>query len=256
MKLPFQKEKELRLAIYRILGYYPHNIQLYQQALLHKSVNHRNESGRPVNNERLEFLGDAILDAVAADIVYQHFPRKREGFLTNTRSKLVQRETLNRLAEEMGIVRLITSSSSHSSHNSYVAGNAFEALVGALFLDRGYHACETFFQKKILDKSINLDRLAKQEVNFKSRLIEYCQKRKIDFSFEMIENETDDDGNPIFTFQVFINNQPAGVGTGYSKKESQQHAAQETLEMIRQHEIDLTPPQNTEPTSDDNPVTA
>lgn len=99
-------------------------------ALLHKSIMHRNSKGKPVNNERLEFLGDAVLDAVVGDIVYQHFPGKREGFLTNTRSKLVQRDTLNKLAQEMGINQLILSNGHSSSHNSYMGGNAFEALVG------------------------------------------------------------------------------------------------------------------------------
>ena len=99
IRLPFRKEKELFLALRHIIGFYPHEISYYQQALMHKSVARRNAKGKPVNNERLEFLGDAILDAIVGDIVYQHFPGKREGFLTNTRSKLVQRETLNRLAK-------------------------------------------------------------------------------------------------------------------------------------------------------------
>ena len=103
IKLPFRKEKELYSSLHAILGFYPHDISYYKLALMHKSVMRRNAKGRPVNNERLEFLGDAILDAIVGDIVYRHFPGKREGFLTNTRSKLVQRETLNRLAKEMGI---------------------------------------------------------------------------------------------------------------------------------------------------------
>lgn len=103
IKLPFRKEKELYLSLYQIIGILPHNLSYYQTALLHKSVAHRNAKGKPVNNERLEFLGDAILDAIVGDIVYEHFPGKREGFLTNTRSKIVQRETLNHLAKELGI---------------------------------------------------------------------------------------------------------------------------------------------------------
>lgn len=140
IRLPFRKEKELYSSLYHVIGLYPHNISYYKLALMHKSVARRNAKGRPVNNERLEFLGDAILDAIVGDIVYEHFPGKREGFLTNTRSKLVQRETLNRLADEMGITNLVLSSGHSSSHNSYMGGNAFEALVGALYLDRGYDA--------------------------------------------------------------------------------------------------------------------
>ena len=100
MKLPFRKEKELYSSLFNVIGFYPHDISLYKQALLHKSIAKRNEKGRPVNNERLEFLGDAILDAIVGDIVFRHFEGKREGFLTNTRSKIVQRETLNKLAQD------------------------------------------------------------------------------------------------------------------------------------------------------------
>lgn len=146
IKLQFRKEKELYFSLYKIIGFYPHDISLYKLALMHKSMFKRNEKGKPINNERLEFLGDAILDATVGDIVYRHFPGKREGFLTNTRSKLVQREMLNKLAQEMGINLLIRYSSHGSSHNSYMGGNAFEALVGAIYLDRGYDACMRFMK--------------------------------------------------------------------------------------------------------------
>lgn len=172
MKLPFRKEKELYSSLFNVIGFYPHDISLYKQALLHKSIAKRNEKGRPVNNERLEFLGDAILDAIVGDIVFRHFEGKREGFLTNTRSKIVQRETLNKLAQEIGISQLIMSNGHSSSHNSYMDGNAFEALVGAIYLDRGYEACMRFMKKRILSQLINLDKVAYKEVNFKSKLIE------------------------------------------------------------------------------------
>ena len=141
IKLPFRKDKELFLSLHRITGIWPHHIEYYKIALLHSSIARRNEKGKPMNNERLEFLGDAVLDAVVGDIVFRHFPGKREGFLTTTRSKLVQRETLNHLAKEMGINKLILSSGHQSGHNSNMAGNAFEALVGAIYLDKGYDAC-------------------------------------------------------------------------------------------------------------------
>ena len=136
IKLPFRKDKELFLSLHRITGIWPHHIEYYKIALLHSSIARRNEKGKPMNNERLEFLGDAVLDAVVGDIVFRHFPGKREGFLTTTRSKLVQRETLNHLAKEMGINKLILSSGHQSGHNSNMAGNAFEALVGAIYLDK------------------------------------------------------------------------------------------------------------------------
>ena len=149
IKLLFlKKDKELYLKLKQILGFYPHNIELYKTALMHKSIMHRNNKGKPVNNERLEFLGDAVLDAIVGDIVYRRFPGKREGFLTNTRSKLVQRETLGKLANEMGVTNLVMSSGRSQSHNSYMGGNAFEALVGAIYLDRGYDTCMRFMKKR------------------------------------------------------------------------------------------------------------
>jgi ribonuclease-3 len=235
MKLPFRKDKELYLSLYKILGFYPHNIQYYKVAMLHKSVARRNakRGQKPVNNERLEFLGDAILDAIVGDIVYRHFPGKREGFLTNTRSKLVQRETLNRLADEMGVTNLVKSAGHISSHNSYMGGNAFEALVGALYLDRGYDACMRFMKKRILAQMINIDKVAYKEVNFKSKLIEWSQKNRIEVSFDILEQKKEESGSPKFRYVVTIEGLQGCEGEGYSKKESQQKASKATLEKLR-----------------------
>ena len=233
IRLPFRKDKELYLSLYNVIGFYPRDISHYKLALMHKSVMHRNKKGKPLNNERLEFLGDAILDATVGDIVYRHFPGKREGFLTNTRSKLVQRETLNRLADEMGISRLIMSSGRSSSHNSSMGGNAFEALVGAIYLDRGYDACMRFIERRILGKMINIDRVAYKEVNFKSKLIEWCQKNRIKMRFELIKQEKDSQGNPVFKFAVVLETVKCSEGSGFSKKESQQLASKLTLERLK-----------------------
>ena len=233
IKLPFPKEKELYVSLYRIIGFYPHNIELYKTALLHKSIARRNEKGKPVNNERLEFLGDAILDAVVGYIVFKHFPGKREGFLTNTRSKLVQRETLGRLAQEMGINELILSNSRGQSHNSYMGGNAFEALVGAIYLDRGYDACMRFMQNRILKQMINIDKVAYKEVNFKSKLLEWTQKNRVRMEFRLLNQEKDKQGSPTFCYQVVIEGIEGCKGNGYSKKESQQMASKLTLEQLR-----------------------
>lgn len=235
IKLPFRKEKELYLSLYTILGFYPRNIELYQMALSHKSIHFKNKKGKPVNNERLEFLGDAILDAIVGDIVYKHFPGKREGFLTNTRSKLVQRETLNKIAQEIGLSRLIYSSGRNFSHNSYMAGNAFEALIGALYLDRGYNLCMRFMQKKILTKMVNIDTVAYKEVNFKSRLIEWAQKNKMNIAFNLLEQKKDDEGNPVFKYCVVLEGIKCNSASGFSKKESQQLASEETLEYIKKN---------------------
>lgn len=233
IRLPFRKEKELYSSLYDIIGFYPHDISFYKLALMHKSVMRRNAKGKPVNNERLEFLGDAILDAIVGDIVYQHFPGKREGFLTNTRSKLVQRETLNKLAQEMGINQLILSSGHTSSHNSYMGGNAFEALVGAIYLDQGYNACMRFMNKRILAQMINIDKVAYKEVNFKSKLIEWSQKNKVRLTYEQVLQEKDKNGNPIFEFKVVLEGVEGCAGRGFSKKESQQLASKLTLDKLK-----------------------
>ena len=233
MKLPFRKDKELYLSLRQIIGFYPHDIGYYKLALMHKSMFKRNAKGKPVNNERLEFLGDAILDATVGDIVYRHFPGKREGFLTNTRSKLVQRETLNRLAQEMGINQLILSNGRSSSHNSYMGGNAFEALVGAIYLDRGYNACMEFMRKRILTQMINIDKVAYKEVNFKSKLIEWSQKNRVRIDFRVLSQEKDKTGSPVFNYQVMLETVEGCTGTGFSKKESQQMASKLTLERLR-----------------------
>ena len=257
MKLPFRKDKELYLSLYNIMGFFPRDISYYKLALMHKSMYKRNSKGKPVNNERLEFLGDAILDAAVGDIVYRHFPGKREGFLTNTRSKLVQRDTLNRLAQEMGLNRLILSSGRSSSHNSYMGGNAFEALVGAIYLDRGYDACMEFMSKRILAQMINIDKVAYKEVNFKSKLIEWSQKNRVRIDFKIVSQEKDKTGSPMFCYQVMIEGIEGCSGTGYSKKESQQLASKLTLEKLRKEPqfIDLVFAAKTERTKmEETPV--
>lgn len=249
IRLLFRKDKESYFCFYKILGLYPRNIQLYQQALLHKSTSIRSEKGRPLNNERLEFLGDAILDAIVGDIVYKHFEGRREGFLTNTRSKIVQRETLNKLAVEIGLDKLVKYSTRSSSHNSYMYGNAFEAFIGAIYLDQGYERCKRFMEEKIFKNYIDLDKMSRKEVNFKSKLIEWSQKSKVEVSFELIEQFLDEDYNPMFHTEIRIEGISAGKGTGYSKKESQQNAAQAALKKIKndasfKEQIEATKAQN------------
>ncbi|KAA6352579.1 Ribonuclease 3 [termite gut metagenome] len=217
-----------------MLGFYPRDVRVYEQALLHKSVLVLSEQGHQMNNERLEFLGDAILDAIIADILYTYFENKEEGFLTNTRSKIVQRETLNKLAVEIGLNKLIKSSAHSASHNNYnIYGNALEALVGAIYIDQGYKRCKKFIEQRIIKPYIDLEQLSRKDVNFKSKLIEWCQKKKVEISFELIEQFFDNQSNHIFQTEVLIEGLSAGIGSGYSKKESQQNAAQMALKKIK-----------------------
>lgn len=263
IRLPFRKDKELISALYDIIGFYPHKTAYYKLALMHKSLGHRSTAediidddkskkygkksdkskskgkdnrkglGRKLNNERLEFLGDAILDAIVGDIVYHQYPGKPEGFLTNTRSKLVQRETLGKLAQQMGISKLILSSGRSASHNSYMGGNAFEALFGAIYLDRGYDACYKFWEERILGRYLNIDRVAYKEVNFKSKLIEWSQKNRINLQFRLEDQSKDENGSPVFKYTVVLETVDGDSGVGFSKKESQQHASEKTLKRLK-----------------------
>ncbi len=234
VRLLFRKDKESYLRFYKILGFYPRNISYYEQALLHKSTSVRTEKGRPLNNERLEFLGDAVLDAVVADILYKKYEGKREGFLTNTRSKIVQRETLNRLSAEIGLDKLIKYTTRQLSHNSYMGGNAFEALIGAIYLDRGYAACKDFMEHRIIGPHINLEKLSRKEINFKSKLIEWSQKNHFEIVFELVNQTQEQQGcSPTFESEVLIEGISSGKGTGYSKKESQQEAAHKAMSKIK-----------------------
>ena len=234
LRLPLQDDKELRRSLQQIMGFYPRNIEHYKIALTHKSSGQRNDKGKPLNNERLEFLGDAMLDAVVGHIVFERFKGKREGFLTNTRSKLVSRDSLGKLAHEMGLDELIQSKGQQQrSHNSYMAGNAFEALVGAIYLDQGYDAVRRFMEKRILKQMVNIDKVAYKEVNFKSKLLEWTQKNRVRMEYRMLKQSKDDKGSPIFGFQVYIEGVEGGKAQGYSKKEAQQLSSKETLERLR-----------------------
>ena len=270
IKLPFRKDKELYSALYDILGFYPRKITYYKVALMHKSLGHRataeelkvlegknkggnsrkdekygkkgkkgnqrdkkSRLGKQLNNERLEFLGDAILDAVVGYIVYRRFPGKPEGFLTNARSKMVQRETLGRLAKEMGITKLIMASGRSSMHNNYMGGNAFEALVGAVYLDRGYAACMQFWEHRVMGKYLNVDKVAYKEVNFKSKILEWTQKNRVNIDFRLEEQSMDKNGSPTFIYTVVLEGVDGCTAEGFSKKESQQRASEETLKKLR-----------------------
>lgn len=235
VKLTFQRNAQFRKAIYNVLGVYPHDINLYREAVAHKSRQYRGRKGqeKPVNNERLEFLGDAILEATVSDVVFRHFPDRSEGFLTNTRSKLVQRDTLNRLAVRMGILDLIHANTHSSSHNSYMGGNAFEALVGALYLDHGYKAVQRFVEKRMMEpEMLSIDDTARRETNFKSKLLEWAQKNKLRCEYRL-DAETTKEGSPSFEMSVVIEGIEAGNGTGFSKKQAEQEAARKALSRLR-----------------------
>lgn len=226
--------KEPYLSFYNILGFYPDRIDLYKEAMTHRSSSIRSKKGKWVNNERLEFLGDAILDAIVADILYKKFEHKKEGFLTSTRSRIVQRETLNRLAMELGIDKLIVSSTRNLAHNTNIYGDALEALIGAIYLDQGYRVAKKFVYETMIKQHLSIEKVLKSEVDFKSRLIEWGQKNKVEVRFEVTESTYDAQNNPVFVSCVKVAEVEVGSGKGYSKKESHQMAAKVAIKKLRE----------------------
>ena len=178
-----QRKEELYFPLKIILTFSPRNLELYKQALLHKSMFQMDEAGNEINNERLEFLGDAIIEAVVSNYLFRKYRKEQEGFLTTMRSKMVRRSTLGKLSKDIGLDKLVKASVSAESHNSYIGGNAFEALVGAAYLDRGYRCCQRFFMSLIERGYLNPKSLEQNEQNFKSLLLEWCQKYHLEIEF-------------------------------------------------------------------------
>ncbi len=237
MKLLAVKDKELYVFIQGITGFYPRNIELYELAFIHRSKPVQRPDGTWVNNERLEYLGDAVLDLVVADYLYHRYPEKHEGFLTSTRAKIVQRDSLNRIGQAFHLETHVKASAHSASHNSYISGNAVEALVGAVYLDRGYHVAHDFIVNHIIGDNLNIDDLVNTEKNFKSRLIEWTQKYRVTIEFELLDTFTDGSGNPVFKTGILLGGIFAADATGYSKKESHQGASQKALERLKENAI-------------------
>ena len=233
IKLLTAKDKGLYVFIHGITGFYPKNINLYKLAFVHRSMPVKDADGNWVNNERLEYLGDAVLDLVVAAYLYDTYPDKHEGFLTSTRAKIVQRESLNKIGKIFHLEQHVKASAHSSSHNSYISGNAVEALVGAIYLDQGYDKARKFIVKKIISENLNIDDIVNTEKNFKSRLIEWTQKYHVRIDYELVDTYNDAENNPIFRTAVLLGGIFAADATGYSKKESHQGASKKALERLK-----------------------
>lgn len=250
--------KEPYLLFYNVLGFYPDKIEYYHLAVRHKSVSLPTDNGNLLSNERLEFLGDAVLNSVITDILYHRYENEREGFLTNTRSKIVKRDSLNQLAMEIGLDKLMKVTRYVNTHtNNNIYGNALEALMGAIYLDYGYKQCKKFIEERLLNSFINLDSIAENEVNFKSKLIEWCQKNKLEANFLLLNETLTGANKHSFESQLTINNTAICTGIGSSKKESQQQASRIALAMIDENpelseQLKETPSQQDSP-SDNSP---
>lgn len=234
------REKSFCRDLQDILGFMPHDLSIYHEALRHGSINYQTGVYAGKNNERLEYLGDAILGAVTSDILYHKYPKRNEGFLTKARSMMVRRETLNKIAHEIGLEKLICAALNYNkkSHNCSISGNAFEAFVGAIYLDRGYKYSYRFIEKRVFNAKsaqFNVEELATKEVNYKSSIIEWCQKYHYQYSF-LFDGQEDTSEGSLFHSSLIICGILAGQGKGYTKKESHQQASLEALNNIRNNQ--------------------
>lgn len=234
-KAYFSSDKKLYTSLRNMLGFYPRNIDLYKLAFRHKSAAQELKRGVKDSNERLEYLGDAILSAVIAHYLFQTFPYKDEGFLTKMRSRLVSRTQLNKLAMKLGVDQLIESNVEGSPRNKSISGDAFEALIGAIYLDRGYSVAQKFILNRIIKHHIDIDEVESTETDFKSKLIEWVQKEKKEVRFEVLE-EIGQGHERQYLVEVVIDNKPQGRGQHFSKKKAEQQAAEETLRLLGEME--------------------
>lgn len=225
VKALFSADKELSQSLKNIFGFYPGNIFLYQLAFKHKSAANETLNGYKLSNERLEFLGDAILSAAIADYLFKKFPYKNEGFLTEMRARIVSRASLNKLAQKLGLDQLVNYSKDNKAIYRSVNGDAFEAFIGALYLDKGFVFTRRIIITRIVDMHIDLESLEKTDVNFKSKMIEWAQKEKCQLEFVML-GETGEGYNKMYNVRVVIDQTPYGEAKDFSIKGAEQLAAE------------------------------
>lgn len=221
----FGKDRKFYAAIDDMFGFIPHNIELYKLALIHKSASVTLDDGRQINNERLEFLGDAVIESVTSDYLFIEFPDQNEGFLTQLRSKMVSRQSLNEVAKRLKLDTHVITHSSASFSQKHIYGDAFEAMMGAIYLDQGYNFVNRLLINRIFGDYLRTGALLEEETDFKSRLIEWCQKNHHTIRFITSHDRSYSSSHPVFICKVLIDDIEAGYGSGDSKKEAEQHAA-------------------------------
>jgi ribonuclease-3 len=219
----FSADKEFIFSLRNLLGFTPNNISLYKLAFSHKASAEEHASGIKLSNERLEYLGDAILGAVVADLLFKKFPFKEEGFLTEMRSRIVNREHLNKLAMKIGVDHFMANSNSVKTRSVY--GNAFEALIGAIYMDKGYRVTQRFIINRIIQHHVDVEELENLDANFKSKLINWAQRERKAVTFELIE-EIDNGGKRLLKVCVKVDGEEHGQGEDFSKKRAEQIAAE------------------------------
>lgn len=226
----FSQNKKLYTAISQVLKYRPKNLGLFKLALTHKSASYKIYNKHSINNERLEFLGDSVLNTIVAEWLYQYYPDSDEGFLTQMRSKLVSRDNLNRIASEVSLNKIVFSELDRFPCKN-VMGNAFEAVIGAIFIDAGYDNTRRHLHKYLFLPYINLSSFEQYIIDYKSKLIEWSQKNEMEVVFEEEEYIQKKSNKPLFHSDVKISDKILGSGKGNSKKEAQQEAAKQAFDL-------------------------
>ncbi len=228
LRVYLSPDKILYESLFRILGFYPGNIALYKLAFRHSSAAQLIKVGVKDSNERLEFLGDSIIGSVVADYLFKKFPFKDEGFLTKMRSKMVSRAKHNHIAIHLGLNKFIEVDNGRfkSSQPSSISGDAYEALIGAIYLDKGYKAAQIFILKRIINVHIDMDEVETKEIDFKSKFIEWVQKEKKDFRFEVV-NEAGTASDKQFVIQLIVENEIVGTAQHFSKKRAEQMVSEQ-----------------------------
>ncbi|MCD4682485.1 MAG: ribonuclease III [Bacteroidales bacterium] len=227
-------DKNLYYSIRNIFGFYPRNIYLYQLAFRHKSAAKEILNGIKISNERLEYLGDAVLSSIVADYLFKKFPYKEEGFLTEMRARIVSRSRLNKLSKKLGFDRLIKSETVNK-HSKYLHGDAFEAFVGALYIDRGYKFAKRILINRVIEVHFDIDKLENENVNYKSQLIEWSQKEKIPVEFKVLDEIGNGYGKQ-YLIEVMIDKKIYSNGRDYSIKGAEQIAAGKAMEKLESEE--------------------
>ncbi|WP_310594013.1 ribonuclease III [Flavobacterium sp.] len=230
IKKIFSKSRSLEDGIFfgtieKILGFAPRNIDFYKKAFTHRSSNILDEVGNPLNYERLEFLGDAMLSAVIAAHLFNEAPTGDEGYLTKMRSKIVSREHLNELGKDLNLVQFVESKVPVQHFGDNIHGNIFESLVGAIYLDKGYEFCEKFIQKRVIIPYVDIARLEGKVISYKSLVIEWCQKEKRQFHYDIFE-DNGIDGERLFGVKLSIDEKVIAKARATSKKKAEEKASQ------------------------------
>lgn len=232
-KLYLSPNRKYVKLLKNLLGFVPGNLMLYRLAFRHKSVAQVVKKGVKNSNERLEFLGDAVLGSVIAEVLFKMYPYEDEGFLTELRSKIVSRINLNQLGYKLGFEQLVEFDTRviNTNRQSSLLGDAFEALVGAVYLDKGYNFTKNFLINRIIKSHIDIHKLENTETNFKSKLIEWCQRHSKDIVFELTTNQQGE-SSKLFTVQANIDGEILGSGKEFNKKTAEKLAAEKACEAL------------------------